>query len=184
MFSFDLLANGGAARAGTFTTPHGDVPTPAFMPVGTLGTVKGLSMEEVEGLGARMVLGNTYHLYLRPGHELVRQLGGLHDFMRWDGPILTDSGGYQVFSLAKLRKITEAGVQFQNHINGAATFIGPEEPLQIQAALGYGDPPADQAWGAAIDGDLLQWHRGRLVRARGSRWLTRNGDVTPAGIAA
>ena len=97
MFSFQLLATDGAARAGVFSTPHGDVPTPAFMPVGTLGTVKGLAMEEVAGLGARMVVANTYHLYLRPGHELVRRLGGLHAFMRWDGPILTDSGGYQVF---------------------------------------------------------------------------------------
>ena len=112
MFSFRTDATEGAARAGLFSTPHGDVPTPAFMPVGTAGTVKGLIPEEVRALGARMVLANTYHLYLRPGHDLVRALGGLHAFMRWDGPILTDSGGYQVFSLAEIREVRDEGVVF------------------------------------------------------------------------
>ncbi|HIF22460.1 MAG TPA: tRNA-guanine transglycosylase, partial [Gemmatimonadetes bacterium] len=107
MFEFSIQATDGAARSGVFQTPHGDVRTPAFMPVGTVGTVKGLIMEEVEALGAGMVLANTYHLYLRPGHELVGHLGGIHDFMRWNGPILTDSGGFQVFSLSGIREIHE-----------------------------------------------------------------------------
>jgi len=136
MFTYQLEATDGSARAGTFTTPHGDVPTPAFMPVGTAGTVKGLVMDEVGELGARMVLANTYHLYLRPGHELVRDLGGLHDFMRWDGPILTDSGGYQVFSLASIREIHEDGVDFQSHIDGARHTFTPESVMEIQRALG------------------------------------------------
>ncbi len=136
MFDFTLHATDGRARAGTFTTPHGDVPTPAFMPVGTAGTVKGLIMEEVERLGARMVLANTYHLYLRPGHELVRELGGLHAFMRWDGPILTDSGGYQVFSLAAIRRVRDEGVEFQSHIDGSRHQFTPESVMEIQRALG------------------------------------------------
>jgi len=136
MFDFDIEANEGSARAGTFTTPHGDIRTPAFMPVGTVGTVKGLIMEEVARLGAGMVLANTYHLYLRPGHELVRDLGGLHDFMRWDGPILTDSGGYQVFSLADIREIHDDGVVFQSHIDGSKHTFTPESVMEIQRALG------------------------------------------------
>jgi queuine tRNA-ribosyltransferase len=136
MFDFSLSATDGAARAGVFTTPHGDVPTPAFMPVGTAGTVKGLIMEEVEELRARMVLANTYHLYLRPGHDLVRALGGLHDFMRWDGPILTDSGGYQVFSLADMRDVHDNGVEFQSHIDGSRHSFTPESVMEIQRTLG------------------------------------------------
>lgn len=136
MFDYQLTARSGSARAGTFTTPHGDVPTPAFMPVGTAGTVKGLIMEEVEALQARMVLANTYHLYLRPGHELVHRLGGLHDFMRWDGPILTDSGGYQVFSLADIRRIHESGVDFQSHVDGSRHTFTPESVMEIQRTLG------------------------------------------------
>ena len=136
MFSFKLLATDGAARAGVFSTPHGDVPTPAFMPVGTLGTVKGLAMEEVAGLGARMVLANAYHLYLRPGHELVRKLGGLHAFMRWDGPILTDSGGYQVFSLSGIREVRDEGVVFQSHVDGSQHTFTPESVMDIQRILG------------------------------------------------
>ena len=136
MFHHTLSATDGRARAGTFTTPHGDVPTPAFMPVGTAGTVKGLIMEEVEALRARMVLANTYHLYLRPGHELVHRLGGLHRFMRWDGPILTDSGGYQVFSLADIRRIHDDGVEFQSHIDGSKHTFTPESVMDIQRTLG------------------------------------------------
>jgi queuine tRNA-ribosyltransferase len=136
MFDYDLTSSRGAARAGTFTTPHGPVPTPAFMPVGTAGTVKGLIMEEVEALGARMVLANTYHLYLRPGHEVVRRLGGLHDFMRWEGPILTDSGGYQVFSLADIRSIHDDGVEFQSHIDGSRHTFTPESVMEVERALG------------------------------------------------
>lgn len=136
MFDYTLESTDGSARAGTFSTPHGDVRTPAFMPVGTVGTVKGLIMEEVERLGAGMVLANTYHLYLRPGHELVHKLGGIHDFMRWDGPVLTDSGGYQVFSLASIRDIHDDGVVFQSHIDGSKHTFTPESVMEIQRALG------------------------------------------------
>jgi len=136
MFSYTLEATEGSARAGTLSTPHGDVPTPAFMPVGTQGTVKTLVPEEVEALGARMVLANTYHLYLRPGEGVVRELGGLHDFMRWRGPILTDSGGFQVFSLAAIRRIHEDGVDFQSHIDGSKHTFTPESVMEVQRALG------------------------------------------------
>ncbi len=136
MFEFTLSAVEGSARTGSFTTPHGEVETPAFMPVGTLGTVKGVSPEELEELGASMVLANTYHLYLRPGYEIVRELGGLHDFMRWQGPILTDSGGFQVFSLARTNEIRDEGVEFQSHIDGSRHFFTPEKVVEIQKALG------------------------------------------------
>ncbi len=135
-FSFQLQGVDGSARAGTFSTPHGPVRTPAFMPVGTQGTVKTLTPEEVDGLGASMVLANTYHLFLRPGHELVRELGGLHEFMRWDGPILTDSGGFQVFSLARINKVHDEGVVFQSHIDGSRHLFTPEGVMDIQRALG------------------------------------------------
>ncbi len=136
MFDYRLDHTEGSARSGVFHTPHGEVPTPAFMPVGTLGTVKSLIMEEVEQLRARMVLANTYHLYLRPGHDLVRSLGGLHDFMRWDGPILTDSGGYQVFSLAEIRRVHDDGVEFQSHIDGSRHTFTPESVMEVQRTLG------------------------------------------------
>lgn len=118
------------------TTAHGAIETPAFMPVGTQGTVKGVTPRELRELHAQIILGNTYHLFVRPGMEVMRHLGGLHKFMNWDGPILTDSGGYQIFSLAKLRKITEEGVSFQNHVDGTAAFISPEIAMEIQATLG------------------------------------------------
>jgi len=136
MFSFNLHAKDGAARTGTFTTPHGEVMTPVFMPVGTSGSVKGVSPEEIRNTGASMILANTYHLYLRPGCELVRELGGIHDFMRWDGPILTDSGGYQVFSLAASNKVSEEGVLFQSHIDGSSHLFTPEGVMDFQRALG------------------------------------------------
>ena len=135
-FSFRLEGTDGSARAGTFTTPHGPVPTPAFMPVGTQGTVKTLTPDEVGELGATMILANTYHLFLRPGFELVRDLGGLHDFMRWDGPILTDSGGFQVFSLARINEIKDEGVVFQSHIDGSRHLFTPESVMEVQRALG------------------------------------------------
>ena len=124
------------ARRGRLTTGHGVIETPAFMPVGTQGSVKGVSPGELRELEAQVILGNTYHLFVRPGMEVIRHFGGLHRFMNWGGPILTDSGGYQIFSLAKLRKITEEGVQFQNHLDGTPTFISPEIAMEIQAALG------------------------------------------------
>ena len=136
MFDFTLHATDGAARTGTFTTPHGNVETPAFMPVGTTGSVKGVSPEEIEATGTSMILANTYHLYLRPGHELVRELGGVHEFMRWDGPILTDSGGYQVFSLSASNEIRDDGVVFQSHIDGSSHLFTPEGVMDIQRALG------------------------------------------------
>ena len=166
MFEYRLDSTEGAARAGAFGTPHGEIPTPAFMPVGTSGTVKGLTTEEVEALGARMVLANTYHLYLRPGHELVRELGGLHAFMRWDGPILTDSGGYQVFSLAGIRRVHDDGVDFQSHIDGSTHAFTPESVVEIQRALGADVimafdecPPGgcDRATAESAGARTLQW---------------------------
>jgi queuine tRNA-ribosyltransferase len=133
---FTLEAADGAARAGTLTLPHGVVPTPAFMPVGTQAAVKTLAPEEVAATGARMILSNTYHLFLRPGHEAVRELGGLHSFMGWDGPMLTDSGGYQVFSLADINEVRDEGVVFQSHIDGSRHLFTPERVMEIQAALG------------------------------------------------
>ncbi len=124
------------ARRGRLVTNHGVIETPIFMPVGTQGTVKAVSPGELREVGAQIILGNTYHLFVRPGMEVMRHFGGLHRFMNWDGPILTDSGGFQVFSLAKLRKITEEGVYFQNHIDGSPMFLGPREAMETQAALG------------------------------------------------
>ena len=135
-FSFKLLTTDGSARRGSFMTPHGTVQTPAFMPVGTQGTVKGLKPEDVAATGAEIVLGNTYHLMLRPGPERVAALGGLHKFMNWQKPILTDSGGFQVMSLASLRKITEQAVKFRSHLDGTMFKLSPERAIEIQALLG------------------------------------------------
>jgi len=135
-FSFEIEATAGAARAGVFVTPHGPVETPAFMPVGTLATVKALDPDDLLQMGASMILGNAYHLHLRPGDEVVREMGGLHKFMHWDRPILTDSGGFQVFSLAQLRTVNEEGVEFQSHIDGSRRFFTPESVMQIERNLG------------------------------------------------
>lgn len=124
------------ARLGKLHTPHGVIDTPVFMPVGTQATVKTMSPEELKTIGAKIILSNTYHLFLRPGHELIRKAGGLHKFMNWDGAILTDSGGFQVFSLGDLRKITEEGVEFRSHIDGSKQFLSPEKAIEIQMALG------------------------------------------------
>jgi queuine tRNA-ribosyltransferase len=124
------------ARRGQLRTAHGVIDTPAFMPIGTQGSVKGVSPRELRELNAQIILGNTYHLFVRPGLDVINRFSGLHNFMNWHGPILTDSGGYQIFSLAKLRKITERGVEFQNHLDGARAFISPEVAMEIQAALG------------------------------------------------
>src|SRR3981081_2239821 len=132
----DRSASGGKARHGRLTTAHGVIDTPAFMPVGTQGSVKAMSPRELREVNAQIGLGNTYPLFVRPGLEVIKHFGGLHKFMNWDGPILTNSGGYQIFSLAKLRKITEEGVAFQNHLDGTPTFISPEIAMEIQAALG------------------------------------------------
>ena len=125
-----------SARRGRLHTAHGTVETPVFMPVGTQGTVKALTPEQLEAIGAEMIVSNAYHLFVRPGHEVVKELGGLHRFMGWEGPILTDSGGYQVFSLSALRKITDEGVSFRSHLDGTALFLTPELAVDIQAALG------------------------------------------------
>jgi queuine tRNA-ribosyltransferase len=135
---FEILATDrrSKARRARLTTGHGMIDTPAFMAVGTQGSVKGVSPRELRESDAQIILANTYHLFVRPGLDVIKHFGGLHKFMNWDGPILTDSGGYQIFSLAKLRKITEDGVEFQNHIDGARAFISPESAMEIQVALG------------------------------------------------
>jgi queuine tRNA-ribosyltransferase len=171
-FDFVVDAADGAARAGTLTLPHGEVRTPAFMPVGTQAAVKTLAPEEVAATGAGMILANTYHLFLRPGHEVVRELGGLHRFMGWPGPILTDSGGYQVFSLADIREIRDEGAEFQSHIDGSRHLFTPERVMEIQAALGadvimaFDECPPGQAERSAAESAherTLRW----LERSRG-----------------
>src|SRR3989338_2046042 len=134
MFDFTLLHESQecAARLGVFSTPHGDIQTPVFMPVGTKATVKSLDYKDLEGLGTEIILANTYHLAMRPGSELVARMGGLHKWMNWNKPILTDSGGFQVFSLKKLNKISEDGVEFQSHLDGNKHFFTPEKAVQIQ----------------------------------------------------
>ena len=132
-FPFDISATDGQARTGVLKTPRGDIATPAFMPVGTAGTVKALYMDQVKQAGADIILGNTYHLMLRPGPERMKRLGGLHKFGGWSGPILTDSGGFQVWSLSKLRKMTEEGVTFQSHLDGSKHMLSPERSIEIQA---------------------------------------------------
>ncbi len=161
------------ARLGSLTTPHGTIETPIFMPVGTQATVKAMTPEELTEAGARIILANTYHLYIRPGHELVARLGGLHRFMHWDGPILTDSGGFQVFSLGELRKISEEGVRFQSHLDGSYHFISPESSIAIQEALGgdiimcFDDCPPSDADYAYV----------RRSMEMTSRWAARCKDV-------
>ena len=175
-FAFTLEARDGAARAGTFTTPHGAVDTPQFMPVGTLGSVKALDPDDLSRLGATMVLANAYHLRLRPGDAVVRALGGLHRFMHWDGPLLTDSGGFQVFSLEGLRTIDETGVTFRSHLDGALQQFTPEAVMRIERNLGADVvmqfdhvPPgqADQALAREAMERSLRWlERCRVEHAR------------------
>jgi queuine tRNA-ribosyltransferase len=171
-FEFGIDATDGSARSATFRTPRGEVPTPAFMPVGTLGTVKSVSPDELREMNAGMILANTYHLYLRPGQDLVRELGGLHAFMRWDGPILTDSGGYQVFSLADINEIRDEGVVFQSHIDGSRHFFTPESVMEIQRTLG-----ADvvMAFDECPPGGASREHV-REASERTIRWLVRCRD--------
>jgi len=136
MFEFRVDATAGAARAGTLSLPHGTVPTPVFMPVGTQATVRTLSPADLQAVGAQIVLANTYHLHVRPGEDVIEQLGGLHKFMAWDRPLLTDSGGFQVFSLEGFRRVDEAGVEFQSHVDGGRRMLTPERAIEIQAKLG------------------------------------------------
>lgn len=153
-FTFDLEARQGSARAGVFHTPHGDLPTPIFAPVGTQATVKAVTPVQLEEIGAQLVLSNTYHLYLRPGADIVAEMGGLHQFMRWPRPMLTDSGGYQVFSLSEMNKIDEDGVTFKSHIDGSMHRLTPEKSIEIQEKLGADiimafdecAPPYDRAY--------------------------------------
>jgi queuine tRNA-ribosyltransferase len=165
---YRLDATDGAARTGELTFPRGRVPTPAFMPVGTYGTVKAMTPEQVADTGAGIILGNTFHLMLRPGTEVIAAHGDLHDFMNWHGPILTDSGGFQVWSLGKLRKVEEAGVHFRSPVDGAKIFMGPEESMAVQRALGADivmifdectPYPADEATARASMELSLRWAR-------------------------
>src|SRR5207253_4269307 len=136
MFEFRIDATSGAARAGTLILPHGVVTTPVFMPVGTQATVRTLSPADLQAVGAQIILANTYHLHVRPGEDVIEQLGGLHKFMAWDRPLLTDSGGFQVFSLEGFRRVDEAGVEFQSHVDGSRRMLTPERAIEIQAKLG------------------------------------------------
>ena len=174
---FTVLKNdsNSKARLGRLVTAHGEIETPCFMPVGTQGTVKAVLPRDLKEMGCQMLLGNTYHLYLRPGHELIRALGGLHRFMGWDGPILTDSGGYQVFSLGAMRKITDDGARFQSHLDGFHHLLTPEKAVEIQEALGSDIAmvldeciPADAArdYVEASTARTLCWAE-RCLRARG-----------------
>lgn len=167
-FSFNFAATDGAARAGTIQTAHGSIRTPAFMPVGTAGTVKAMLPESVRATGADCILGNTYHLMLRPGAERIERLGGLHSFMGWDGPILTDSGGFQVMSLTELRRMTEDGVEFTSHIDGRRHWLSPETSMEIQRCLGSDITmvfdectpyPADKEVAAASMRGSMRWAR-------------------------
>ena len=187
-FTFEVLkTDATGARRGRMTTPHGTVETPLFLPVGTQATVKGLTQEALEELGAEILLANTYHLYLRPGHELVRKLGGLHQFMSWPRVILTDSGGYQVFSLSELRRVTDEGVRFRSHLDGSEHLLTPEKTVEIQLALGSDfamvldecietPAPRDKAEAAVMR--TTQW--ARRARDYFQEFVRRNGDLAQA----
>jgi queuine tRNA-ribosyltransferase len=184
-FSFEVGATACAARAGRFVTPHGAVDTPVFMPVGTLGTVKALDPEDLRGAGVGMILANTYHLHLRPGDDVIRDLGGLHRFMAWDGPILTDSGGFQVFSLEALRSVNEEGVEFRSHIDGSRRRFTPELVMKIQRNLGADVImqfdhviPGQATFAEAKDASdrSIRWLERCLAEARGQRPEAREGS--------
>lgn len=172
-FNFREIARTGQARAGLFQTPRGEVRTPCFMPVGTRATVKGILPDQLKAIGSQIILANTFHLHLRPGEGLIESLGELHGFMRYDGPILTDSGGFQVFSLSDLRVISEQGVAFRSPIDGAKCFIAPEDSLRIQRALGANIVMAfDECPPADMEGDALVKSTERTLR-----WLERSASV-------
>jgi len=168
-FQFEVLAiDPTGARLGRLTTPHGVIDTPVFMPVGTAATVKAQTQQDLEALGVQILLGNTYHLYLRPGHELIRSMGGLHQFMSWPHPILTDSGGFQVFSLSDLRTVSDEGVTFRSHLDGSSHFLSPEKVMEIEIALGADiimaldeciEAPADAPAARAAAARTLAWAR-------------------------
>lgn len=172
-FAFELTGRDGAARRGRMTTAHGVVDTPAFMPVGTQGAVKAVTPDELSACGTQIVLANTYHLHLRPGHELIRDLGGLHRFMHWDGPILTDSGGFQVFSMKGLRTLDEDGVTFRSHIDGSLQRLTPETSMEIQTALGSDVAMVlDECSPLPAERDALE-----AAVARTTRWARRSRDA-------
>jgi queuine tRNA-ribosyltransferase len=186
--NFELLATDrhSKGRRGRLTSAHGVINTPAFMPVGTQGSVKGVSPRELRELNAQIILGNTYHLFVRPGLDVIKHFGGLHDFMNWSGPILTDSGGYQIFSLARLREITEDGVEFQNHIDGARAFISPEIAMEIQMLLGSDIAmtldecvpyPCEYEYAAQSAEMTTRWAK------RCREWKRRNGETAKRGLA-
>ena len=183
--AFSLLGRDGAARRGRISFPRGIIETPAFMPVGTYGTVKGVLPSQVRDLGAQIILGNTFHLFLRPGLEVIEAHGGLHGFARWDGPILTDSGGFQVFSLAHRRKITEAGVTFAAPTDGRKVFLGPEESMHIQKVLGsdivmiFDECPPVQIDGKSVERGLVE-----RSMALSLRWAERSKRAHEGNDAA
>jgi queuine tRNA-ribosyltransferase len=191
MFGFELQARDGRARAGTLRTPHGDVETPVFMPVGTAGAVKAVLQRDLLELGASMLLANTYHLMLRPGDALVRELGGLHAFTGWPGPLLTDSGGYQVFSLTELRTISDEGVRFRSHLDGSPHLLSPERAIEIQMNLGadivmaFDECPPSTAPDEQVEAATLRttrWaERCRRAHRRSDQWLFGivQGGVVP-----
>ena len=187
--SFDLLTTDGVARRGRLTFPRGTIETPAFMPVGTYGSVKGILPEHVEDLGAEIILGNTFHLYLRPGLEVIGEHGGLHGFARWNKPILTDSGGFQVFSLAHRRKITEQGVTFASPVDGAKVFLGPEESMRIQQVLGsdivmiFDECPPVNIDGKPVDKRVIERSMELSLRwAERSKYAHEGNDAALFGI--
>ena len=170
-FSYEVthVCKQSGARLGVLHTPHGDIPTPIYMPVGTAACVKAMTPREMEEIGTKILLSNTYHLHLRPGEELIREAGGLHAFMGWDKPILTDSGGFQVFSLAGIRKIQEEGVTFRSHLDGSKQFIGPEESMDIQQALG-----SDIAMAFDVCSPYpCDWETAKVNMERTHRWAER-----------
>jgi queuine tRNA-ribosyltransferase len=180
-FHFEVLCTDPTgARLGRVVTPHGTIETPAFMPVGTAATVKGQTQQDLEDLGAQIILANTYHLFLRPGHELIRAMGGLHKFMSWPRPILTDSGGFQVFSLSDLRKVSDDGVTFRSHLDGSEHFLSPEKALEIEIALGSDiamvldeciEAPADESRTKEAAARTLAWAR------RSREYFAQHGDA-------
>jgi len=179
-FQFEVVATDPTgARLGRLTTPHGVIDTPAFMPVGTAATVKAQTQADLESLGVQILLSNTYHLYLRPGHELIRDMGGLHSFMSWPRAILTDSGGYQVFSLSELRKVTDEGVTFRSHLDGTTHFLSPEKALEIEIALGADiimvldeciEAPSTERRAREAAARTLEWGR------RSREYFAKHGD--------
>src|SRR6266700_7044381 len=181
---FHIENTSGSARLGRLFTAHGPIQTPVFMPVGTVASVKGVPQETVEELGAQIILGNTYHLYLRPGVETVRKLGGLHGFMAWRRAILTDSGGFQVFSLSELRKVTEEGVTFRSHLDGSSHFFSPERAIEAQIGLGADiimafdectEYPADRARARASMELTARW------AARSKKYFEAHKNEVPWG---